>query len=92
MAPDASKATYEDQVRTILTITATNVELTVTIKQFTDKIITLSEKLAAAAKSNGRGGSVPPGFDNDGSKTLVRVTLEKTNQSKPLPASMLLTG
>ena len=60
MAAEASKATYEDQSRSISTLTATNAELTATIKKLTDKIVTLSEKLVGAAKP-----SAPPGFRSD---------------------------
>ena len=60
MAAEASKATYEDQARSISTLTATNAELTATIKKLTDKIVTLSEKLVGAAKP-----SAPPGFRSD---------------------------
>ena len=65
MAAEASKATYEEQAHTIATLTASNAELTATVKKLTDKIITLSEKLAAAAKTGGRGSNAPPGFDSD---------------------------
>ena len=52
MAAEASKAAYEVQARTISTLTATNAELAATSKKLMDNIVTLSEKLAAAAKPN----------------------------------------
>ena len=69
MAAEMSKTTYEDQARTIATLTAANAELTTTNKKLTDKIVTLAEKLAAATKSSGQGGNAPPGFESDGSST-----------------------
>ncbi len=50
-------------------LTATNAELTATIKKLTDKIVTLSEKLAAAAKPGGQNNNAQLGFDNDARKT-----------------------
>ena len=69
MAAEASKTTYKDQVRTIATLTAANAELTTTTKKFTDKMVTLAEKLATAARSSEKGGSAPPGFENDADQT-----------------------
>ena len=76
MAVEALKATYEEQARIVSTLTATSAELTATIKKLADKIVTLSEKLAAAAKLSGRGGSVPPGFDSDSNKTGSAANLD----------------
>ena len=61
MAAEASKATYEEQAHTIATLTASNAELTATVKKLTNMIITPSEKLAAAARTDGRGSNAPPG-------------------------------
>ena len=69
MAAKAPKATYEDQAHTISTRTATNVELAATIKNLTNKIVTLSEKLGAAAKPSGQRDGAPPWFDSDSSNT-----------------------
>ena len=70
MAAEASEATYEDQARTISTLTAANAELTATNKKLTYKIVTPAEKLAAvAAKAGGQGGSAPPGFESDVKQT-----------------------
>ena len=69
MAAEASKTTYEDQARTIATLAATNTELTVTVKKFTDKTITISEKFAAAAKSGSQRGGAQPGLSGDTSNT-----------------------
>ena len=69
MAAEASKTTYEDQVRTIATLTAANAELTTTNKKLTDKMVTLAEKLAAAARISGQSDSAPPGFENDANQT-----------------------
>ena len=69
MAFEASKTTYEDQARTIATLTTANAELTTTNKKITDKMVTLAEKLASATRTDGQGGSAPPGFDNDANQT-----------------------
>ena len=69
MAAEASKSTYEDQARTIATLTTANAELTATVKNLTDKLVILSEKLAAAAKAGGQNGSAPPGFDSSTDST-----------------------
>ena len=69
MAVEASKTTYEDQARTIATLAATNAELTAIVKKLADKIVTLSEKLAAAAKSSSQRGGATPGFSGDASDT-----------------------
>ena len=69
MAAEASKTMYEDQARTIATLAATNAELTVTVKKFTDKTITISEKFAAAAKSGSQRGGAQPGLSGDTSNT-----------------------
>ena len=63
MAAEASKLTYEDQARTIATLTTSNAELTPTIKKLTDKIMTLLNQVAAAAKTGGRPVAPPPGFN-----------------------------
>ncbi len=44
-------------------------ELTATIKNLTDKMVTLSGKLVAAAKTGRQTNNAPPGFDNDANKT-----------------------
>ena len=71
MATEASKATYKDQAHTISTLTVTNAELTATVKKLTDKIVALSEKLAAAAaaKPSSQRGGAPPGFSADANNT-----------------------
>ena len=69
MAAEAFKSTYDDQARTIATLTAANAELTATNKKLTDKIVTLAEKLTAAAKSGGQGGNTPHVFESDANQT-----------------------
>ena len=70
MAAGASKATYYDQACATATLTATNTELTSTIKKLKDKIAMLSENLAAPAKKpGGQGGSALPGFNDDAYQT-----------------------
>ena len=69
MVAEASKTTYEDQARTITTLTTANAKLTTTNKKITDKMVTLAEKLAAATRTGGQGDSAPPGFDNDANQT-----------------------
>ena len=61
MAAKASKATYEDQSRTIATLTQSNAELTATIKHLTNKISTLAGQVTAAAKKEDQV-PLPPGF------------------------------
>ena len=69
MAAEASKTTYEDQERTIATLTTATAELTTTNRKLTDKMVTLAEKLTAATETGGQDGSVPPGFDRDANQT-----------------------
>ena len=69
MASEASKATYKEQACTIATLTATNAELTATLKKFTDKIVTLFEKLTVTTKSSSQRDDAPPGFSSDASNT-----------------------
>ena len=67
MAAEASKSTYEDQARTITTLTSTNAELTGQVKKLTSNVVTLSERLAALTKQ--RYDNAPPGFGNDKADT-----------------------
>lgn len=72
MVKEASKSTYEDQARTISTLTVANAELTITVKKLTDKILVLSEKLATAANAGGQSGqhgSDPPRFNANADST-----------------------
>ena len=71
-----SKTTYEDQTRTIATLAAVNTKLKVTVKNLTDKIVTLSEKLAAAAKSSSQRGGAPPGFSSEAGDTGSAANLD----------------
>ena len=54
----------------------TNAKLTATIKKITDRIVTLAEKLVAAAKPSGQRGRAPPGFDSDSNNTGSAANLD----------------
>ena len=50
MAAEASKATYEEQAKSIAFLTKMNAELSATNKKLTDKVVSLTEQLLAKEK------------------------------------------